>query len=283
MSNYLRKFNPWTKKLQWVIDANLLKIKGSVNTKNDLPITGNSENDCYITKDTDRLYTWSISASSGTLDDWKDVGSTAEIDWSAITNKPSSSTSDIDDAVSKKHSQNTDTGTTENIFQIDSDNSGVKLRNGSGDLDVRNSANDDYADLNCKELGDGINKADPTTILEQGINYIFDGGGMVITTGIKGDIEIPFDCVITSVTILADQSGSVQIDIWKDTYTNFPPTDGDSITASAVPNINSGIKNQDTTLTGWTKNIYKGDILRFNIDSVTNITRCTISIKVRKI
>jgi len=32
--------------------------------------------------------------------------------WANITDKPSSTVSDIDDAVSKKHSQNTDTGTT---------------------------------------------------------------------------------------------------------------------------------------------------------------------------
>jgi len=108
-ANYLRKFNPWTKKLQWVLNASLLKIKGSVDTYNDLPLTGNSENDCYITKDTDKLYTWGIASPSGTLDDWKDVGSTVDLEWDAIVNKPSSSVSDIDDAVSKKHTQGTDT------------------------------------------------------------------------------------------------------------------------------------------------------------------------------
>lgn len=108
-ANYLRKFNPWTKTLQWVVDASLMKIRGSVDTYNDLPLTGNAENDCYITRDTDRLYTWGISASSGTLDDWKDVGSTAQVDWSAITNKPSSSVSNIDDAVDKRHTQGSDT------------------------------------------------------------------------------------------------------------------------------------------------------------------------------
>jgi len=108
MGTFKTKFNPFAKSLQWVLDANLLKIKGSVDTKNDLPLTGNSENDCYIVKDTDRLYTWGISASSGTLDDWKDVGSSTEVDWSAITNKPSSSVINIDDAVDKKHEQGTD-------------------------------------------------------------------------------------------------------------------------------------------------------------------------------
>lgn len=109
MGTYKTKYNPFSKSLQYVLDATLLKIKGTVDTVNDLPLTGNSENDCYIVEDVDRLYTWGISSPSGLITDWKDVGSTTEIDWSGITNKPSSSVADIDDAVSKKHSQGTDT------------------------------------------------------------------------------------------------------------------------------------------------------------------------------
>lgn len=118
MSTFKTKYNPFSKSLQWVLDATLLKIRGTVDTKNDLPLTGNTENDCYIVKDTDKLYTWNNPSPSGTIDDWVDIGSSAEVDWSAITNKPSSSVEDIDDAVDKKHEQNTDTkldegGTTE--------------------------------------------------------------------------------------------------------------------------------------------------------------------------
>lgn len=117
---------------------------------------------------------------------------------------------------------------------------------------------------------------------QAGIPFVIDGGGSAITTGIKGDIEVPFDCVIKSVRMFADQSGSIVVDIWKDTYANFPPTDADSITASAVPTISSAIKSEDTTLTGWTTTLSKGDILRFNVDSVTDIQRVTISLIVDK-
>jgi len=113
-----------------------------------------------------------------------------------------------------------------------------------------------------------------------GINFIIDGGGSAITTGIKGDIEVPFACSIDWVTVLADQSGSIVVDIWKDSYANFPPTDADSITASAVPTISSGTKSKDTTLTGWTRTISAGDVLRFNVDSATTVTRVTVSLKV---
>jgi len=83
-------------------------------------------------------------------------------------------------------------------------------------------------------------------------------------------------------TLLADVSGSIVIDIWKDTYANFPPTVADTITASAKPTLASAQKAQDSTLTGWTTTIAAGDILAFNVDSITTVTRVTLSLKVRK-
>jgi hypothetical protein len=114
------------------------------------------------------------------------------------------------------------------------------------------------------------------------ITFIIDGGGSAITTGVKGDLEIPFACTINQATLLADQSGSIVIDVWKDTYANFAPTVADTITASAKPTLSTAIKAQDATLTGWTKTITAGDILRFNVDSATTVTRVTLSIKITR-
>ena len=114
------------------------------------------------------------------------------------------------------------------------------------------------------------------------IEIIIGDGTNAISTGVAGDIEVPFNCTILQATALADQTGSIQVDIWKDTYANFPPDDADSITASAPITISSSNKSQDSTLSGWTTTINAGDILRFNVDSASTITRCTISLKVRK-
>jgi hypothetical protein len=114
------------------------------------------------------------------------------------------------------------------------------------------------------------------------IAFIIDGGGSAITTGQKGHLEIPFKCEIERVTLLADQVGSVVIDIWKDTYANFPPTSADSICGSAKPTLSSAQKYQDSTLTGWTKTINAGDILAFNVDSAATVTRVTLALKVKK-
>lgn len=114
------------------------------------------------------------------------------------------------------------------------------------------------------------------------IQFIVDGGGALIVTGIKGDLEIPYACTITAVKLLADQTGSIVVDIWKDAYANYPPTDADSITAAAPPTITTAVKSSDATLTGWTTTVNAGDILRYNVDSVTSIERVTISLTVTR-
>jgi hypothetical protein len=114
------------------------------------------------------------------------------------------------------------------------------------------------------------------------IEFVIDGGGSAITTGVKGFLEIPYAAAINRATMLCDQSGSIVVDVWKDTYANYPPTVADTITASAKPTVTTATKAQDATLTGWTTAITAGDVIGFNVDSATTVTRCTISLKVAK-
>ena len=134
-----------------------------------------------------------------------------------------------------------------------------------------------------RTIGTGPTQAaagnDPRFTRFGSITMIIDGGASVITTGLKGFLEIPFACQLQAVTLLGDVSGSIVIDIWKDVYLNYPPTAADTITAAAKPTISSALKSQDVALTGWNKTINAGDILGFNVDSVTSIKRVTLSLK----
>ena len=112
------------------------------------------------------------------------------------------------------------------------------------------------------------------------IGLRIDNGANVIPTGVNGNLVVPFACTITQWTLLANESGSIVIDIWKDSYANYPPVVGDSITASAKPTISSATKGQSSTLTGWTTSFLAGDILRFNVDSVTSIKAVDINLVV---
>lgn len=111
------------------------------------------------------------------------------------------------------------------------------------------------------------------------INVVIDGGGAEIADGIKGDLVMDFACTLTAWTLLADQSGAIVVDIWKDSYANFPPTDADAMPGSGKePTIAaSGVKAQDTAITDWTTDdVSAGDVLRFNVDSCTTIQRVTL-------
>lgn len=112
------------------------------------------------------------------------------------------------------------------------------------------------------------------------ITFVIDAGGSALTTGIKGDLRVPHACTIQKATLLADQSTTTTIDVWKDTFANFPPTDADSITASAQVATSAADSSEDATLTGWTTSISAGDILRFNVDANDNATRVTVSLEV---
>jgi hypothetical protein len=111
-----------------------------------------------------------------------------------------------------------------------------------------------------------------------GLPFVIDGGGAVIGTGVKGDLEVPFAGTITQWTLLADQSGSITIDTWKDTYANFPPTVADTMWGTK-PALSSQEKNQAT---GLSIAVAAGDIIRYNVDSATTITRATLAFTISR-
>jgi hypothetical protein len=117
------------------------------------------------------------------------------------------------------------------------------------------------------------------------VGIVIDGAGAVITTGVKGFLRVPFAGTITGVTVLstdaAASAGSIVIDIWKDTFANYPPTVADTITASAKPTLTTANKSEDVTLTGWNKTIAAGDVLGFNVTSVATVTRVALTLTVQ--
>jgi hypothetical protein len=151
------------------------------------------------------------------------------------------------------------------------------------DADWDGSTDPGNVDAALDQLAERVADVEPTALAQVAtINFVIDGGGSAIATGIKGDVEIPWAGTINQVTMLADQPGSIVVDIWKDSYANFPPDDADSITAAAPPTIATATKSQDSTLTAWTTAVAAGDILRFNVDSCDTIERCTVSLKITR-
>jgi len=177
MSEYKAKLNPFTGQLQLVSTNVVLAFKAGVASQASLPLTGNAKGDARLANDTGHLYVWSIDATSGLLTDWSDAGDIVDLTWDAISGKPSSSVANIDDAVSKKHTQGTDQGL---------DTGGA---NATTAAQVKQAVTDDHTHANKATLDNvsGLNTGDETAAR---IATIITGA-TVQTTPLDAD-EFPF-------------------------------------------------------------------------------------------
>jgi len=112
------------------------------------------------------------------------------------------------------------------------------------------------------------------------IVFSIDARGTTISNAIIFDLPILFSCVIVGWALVADQVGSISIDIRKGPLSSFPPVT--SIVAASPPALSGAIDAADTVLAGWTTQVTANDVLRFVTGSVATITRMTLSVKIRK-
>jgi hypothetical protein len=80
--------------------------------------------------------------------------------------------------------------------------------------------------------------------------------------------------------MIADQSGSCVIDVWKAAGTI--PTVANTIAGTEKPTLSTQQINSDTNLTTWTSSVSPGDIFAFNVDSTSVLTRVNLSIYITK-
>jgi hypothetical protein len=113
------------------------------------------------------------------------------------------------------------------------------------------------------------------------ITFIVDGGGSVITTGTKGYLpKIPFAGTIVSWRMIAKESGSAVVDVWK--AASAVPTNGNTITASAKPTLTAQQLADSSTLTGWTTSIAVGDVFGWEVESATTVTQLTLVLEIQE-
>ena len=93
-----------------------------------------------------------------------------------------------------------------------------------------------------------------------------------LTVGEEIQYVAPFSMSITGWTMLLDVSGSAAIDVWKDTYANYPPLVGDSI---VTPSVTSDTDNQAT---GLSIAVTAGDCIIFHVDSATTSELATLAL-----
>jgi len=115
------------------------------------------------------------------------------------------------------------------------------------------------------------------------INVLIGDGVAVLVAGVAAAIRVDFRARITGsfVQEFDGTSGSVVLGIAKAAPGASPSFT--SIVGSAPPTISSGRYAADETLTGWTTDINRGDLLRFSVTSATSIKRLLIALRIRRL
>lgn len=123
----------------------------------------------------------------------------------------------------------------------------------------------------------------PTAMNMFGVSARIGNGSSVLTTGEYAIFsEVPFNCIIDQVVLFSGDVGSVEIDIRKTTYALSPPTGANSIVGLTPPTLTSSQKSVDAVLSGWTRVLYKGDILSYCVNSVSVIRSLLVSLTGRR-
>ncbi len=116
----------------------------------------------------------------------------------------------------------------------------------------------------------------------------FGGAGTVIAAGGFMEYRVPFDCTIKEATAIVSPSGSITIDVYVCSYSNYDggsshPVSGDKITGSNPIAVSSSTKYSDTSLSGWTTTLNKGDIVRFIVTGTpATVTQATAMLMVKR-
>jgi hypothetical protein len=140
--------------------------------------------------------------------------------------------------------------------------------------------NGNILEFNRNDIPNAYN-VDLSDKLRGSFGITIDGGGSSLTIGEKGYLIVPYNGTITGWSLIADQPGDCVIDVWK-TSGGTIPTVSDTITGTEKPTLSSQQINSDLTLTSWTTGVNVGDVVAFNIDSVSTITRVNLSIYITK-
>ena len=109
--------------------------------------------------------------------------------------------------------------------------------------------------------------------------------GASAITACDQEISLPVDGTIIAWTVLADKTANISIDLWVDSYANYPPTVDDSICNSSYVTLSSANKNMDSIeiesapILNWVRAFDAGSTMIAHIRSVSLASRITLIIE----
>lgn len=129
------------------------------------------------------------------------------------------------------------------------------------------------------QVGDGtITRSFPSSKVIAGFS-ITNGN-----TAIDATVTDPVACqrinnnsTITGWYIDCDASGSIVLDVWKNTWDDTPEVNGDSIAGTEKPTLSTDVSASDTALGSMTTDWNAGQNVCIEIESAATVTKCSVT------
>src|SRR5216684_5393920 len=113
------------------------------------------------------------------------------------------------------------------------------------------------------------------------VEFVIDGGGVAITTGIKGAVLVPWGAQVIFWYLMADQSGSMVVDILRsnNAFPSVSMVGGGNKPTLSAQQFNAAAPS------GWTSTTFAtvNDWIAFNVLSATTVTRVTAVLALAKL
>lgn len=120
----------------------------------------------------------------------------------------------------------------------------------------------------------------PGFVHNAAVEFVISGGGSAITTGVKGYLYIPWALNIVAWRMIADQSGSIAVDILR---ANLAVPSASIVGGGTKPNLTSQ-QIAASNPSGWTATTFAAsDFIGFNVTSATTVTQVTAILECAKV
>lgn len=134
------------------------------------------------------------------------------------------------------------------------------------------------AGVTATRVGDAVTVT--ITGARRTLGMTFDGGGSAPTVGSVGYVVSQLSGSISRWDIVGDAVGSAVVDVWK--AVGAIPTNANTIAGSEKPTLTAQQLNNDSSLTTWTLPVAVGDVLGFELESVSTCTRITCEVQINE-
>ncbi len=156
----------------------------------------------------------------------------------------------------------------------------------NGNITTVNSGTDNIGSISSPYndiYGGNFYASGQHVIPQRSVSFMMDNGPSALISGNQGFISIPYAATITGWNLIGNVSGSMVMDVYRQSYASWATESGlsasNSITAGTNPFISAAAKNQNTNVS-WS-GLAANDILEFYLSgTTTNITRASLTLTV---